>query len=173
MTSNHFAPMAFGHISLTVRDIEKSIEFYRDTVGLELLWDITYTAEQITAMGSYDSYHQNFRSEHDVTRVVLFRLPGGPGIGGPSILGLQAHPGDTLHGEALQMDDVGITHFSLMVPDKAEFDKRMLEKGARQADVNHFLDPDGILVQVEDPEFQRQYNARYTAAHQAQWATQS
>lgn len=75
---------------------------------------------------------------------------------------LTEHPGDTISGKPILLDQVGISHFSFTVPDVAALTERLLAAGVEtcgppdswQGDDGtirtvFFRDPDGILVQFD------------------------
>ena len=127
-----------NHISMTVRDMDKSLEFYRDMVGLELLTDISVDER-------LDHPRAQYRGAHAKRRFATLDTGGGP------ILALISHPGDKLAGDGILLDDVGITHFAFTVTDLKGFTEEMVKKGAKLAAPGFFHDPDGILVQFEEP----------------------
>ncbi len=127
-----------NHISMTVRDMDKSIEFYRDMVGLKLLTDISVDERP-------DHPKVQYRGNHAKRRFATLDTGGGP------ILALISHPGDNLAGDPILLDDVGITHFAFTVTDLKRFSEEMVQKGAQAAGPGFFFDPDGILVQFEEP----------------------
>ena len=127
-----------NHISMTVRDLDESLHFYRDMVGLKALTDISVDEPQ-------DRPAEQYRSRHAKRRFATLDTGGGP------VLALISHPGSTLQGKGISLDDVGITHFAFTVDNLKEFTERMLSMGATAAGPGFFVDPDGILVQFEEP----------------------
>src|SRR5919197_470537 len=105
---------AISHIALCVRDLERSLQFYRDAQSVPFLV-------------------------------------------------LTEHPGDTVSGTPIMLDQVGISHMSFTVPSVEEVTQRLLAHGAQTcgpADAFRdasgrirtvfFRDPDGILVQFDE-----------------------
>lgn len=137
-----FKPRFSGvnHISVTVRDMERSLRFYRDLVGLKVVADLPVTERPRP--------EQEYRKQHKKRRTVVLDM--GAGRGGPT-LALIGHPGSDLLGTGILLDDVGLTHFALMVKDVKGFTKYMIDNGAQYAGPGFFVDPDGILVQFEEP----------------------
>ena len=76
-----------NHISMTVRDMEASLHFYRDMVGLKLLTDISVDEPP-------DRPVEQYRSRHPKRRFVTLDTGGGPS------LALITHPGSTLKARA-------------------------------------------------------------------------
>ncbi len=130
-----------NHITITVRDMEKSLHFYRDMVGLRV-------SGERSSKGAPNSHLYGGNASH---RLVTLDMGGGPG------LALTEYP--KAKGEGILLDDVGITHFSLTVSNIKEFTERMLAMGAKPAGPTDaaffkdpfFIDPDGILVQFNGP----------------------
>lgn len=121
-----------SHITVTVRDIEKSLKFYRDMVGLK----VTDDREASHRKEGMNLLHRNPVAKH---RQVSLDAGGGPSIA------LTEYPAAT--GEGILLDDVGITHFELIVSDLESFTQRMLAMGAKSERPGFFTDPDGIQVQ--------------------------
>jgi hypothetical protein len=78
-------------------------------------------------------------------RLALFDTNGGPN------LALNAHPGEDLPGEPILLDGVGVNHVSLIVSDLAALTEKLTEAGVPSPGPGWFLDPDGTLVQFEEP----------------------
>ena len=157
------AEISVGHVGMTVRDMDKSVEFYRDGVGLEVLWDYAWITP--TEMQESRELFRELRPQ--LRRQVLLRMPGGPGQGGMTMLALSTFEGAELQGEGIRLDDVGISHLSFLVPDMEEFRQRMNKIGAKQIHGDMYVDPDGVMVQFEDPKFQAIYLDESWAAEKA------
>jgi catechol 2,3-dioxygenase-like lactoylglutathione lyase family enzyme len=84
------------------------------------------------------------------------------GAGKKPTLTITSHAGEVIAGEALKLDQAGITHFSFTVPDTETLLQELLAKGVplagpRQAFTNaqgrvrsfYVHDPDGILIQFD------------------------
>ena len=145
-----------SHVAIGVRDMERSLKFYRDLLGLEVRFDGT---QPIGGMPSlYASPEKgNRRAAH---------LSYGQGAN-RGFLVLSERPGGT-PGEAIKLDQVGISHFSWWVDDiRVLHDKlkaagvRILvppsetdsggygEKPGRKFLTCLFEDPDGIILQLD------------------------
>ena len=122
-----------SHITITVRDMEESLKFYRNMVGLKVTGDIESPHENRPGM---NLLHRKPVAKH---RQVSLDVGGGP------ILALTEYQEAT--GEGILLDDVGITHFELIVSDLEAFTQRMLAMGAKSERPGFFTDPDGIQVQ--------------------------
>ncbi len=121
-----------SHITVTVRDIEESLKFYRDMVGLKVIGETESSPDR----PGMNLLHRKPVAKH---RQVSLDVGGGP------IIALTEYREAT--GEGILLDDVGITHFELVVSDLEGFTKQMLAKGAKSERPGFFTDPDGIQVQ--------------------------
>ncbi len=119
--------MFLEHVNLTVADIERSIAFYRDVLGLRVRWRGTSSDGQRAAhVGDERCYLAFFEAEAG------------------------AAPAES------DYDQVGFNHFGFVVDDLDEVRRRLqklgvtphfeanYEPGARL----YFMDPDGIEVEV-------------------------
>jgi catechol 2,3-dioxygenase-like lactoylglutathione lyase family enzyme len=146
-------PSAMSHVAICVRSLDRALAFYRELLGFEVVKDEV----QETRTGGLPHL---YRDRHARRRVVHLRY--GTGVAAP-VLVVTEHPGDTVSGEPIMLDQVGISHVSFTVPDVQALTTRLLERGARTcgppdafkgADGRirtvFFRDPDGILVQFDE-----------------------
>ena len=96
-----------SHIAICVRDVERSLGFYRDILGMTVDFDQV----QDTTTGGLPSIYRHSRNTRRTTHVRY-----GPGKTAPSLV-LTCHPGEDPDGEAIKLDQVGISHISFTVPD--------------------------------------------------------
>jgi catechol 2,3-dioxygenase-like lactoylglutathione lyase family enzyme len=136
--TGEFSISGIDHIGITVRDMDASVRFYRDLLGLNMVCDVEIPHRSGRAPGIYLRSHLR-------RRFALFETGSGPN------LALNGHPGDELPGEPLPADGVGINHVSLVVSDLAALTKRLTEAGIDSPGPGWFVDPDGTLVQFEEP----------------------
>jgi catechol 2,3-dioxygenase-like lactoylglutathione lyase family enzyme len=130
--------VSVDHISLTVRDMDAAKHFYADLVGLPVLTDVTVD-DHASGTPIYDM-------EHRKRRMVVFERVGGVS------LALISHPGDELQGEPIEMlDRVGWTHFAFIVRNLDGFMKRMESLGVPPVAKGFLRDPEGNLIQFEEP----------------------
>ena len=141
---------AISHIALCVSDMDRSLEFYRDKLGMI-----------VTADGDTDPTEGGRPHNYKHARRTRRRVSVSYGDDNtmPSLT-LTSHPGETPEGEAILLDQVGITHLAFVVPDVAalvaELQSRGVElAGPRESFVGvngemrnvYVRDPDGILIQ--------------------------
>ena len=144
---------AVSHIAICVRDLDKSLAFYRDILGMRVDFDEV----QDTTSGGLPSVYAHARKTR---RTVHVRY--GPGQTAPSLV-LTSHPGEDPDGGPIKLDQVGISHLSFTVSNVAELAAELTSKGVEMAapleaftaadgQVSSIFvyDPDGILLQFDD-----------------------
>ncbi len=140
-----------SHIAVCVRDLDKSLEFYRDILGMNVEADRL----QDTTVGSLPHVHKHQRKGRRQARLSFAH-------GAQPILTMTCHPGEEPDGEAIKLDQIGISHISFTVPDVKALADELISKGVRLAgplegftnaggEVSSIFvyDPDGILVQFD------------------------
>jgi len=145
--------LGLSHVAICVRDLERTLAFYRDLLGFQVVKD----ALQDTRTGGLPHL---YRDRHTQRRVVHLQAGTTPSI---PILVITEHPGDTVGGEPIMLDQVGISHLSFTVASVEEVTKRLLAQGAETCGPPEafrdaqgrlrtvfFRDPDGILVQFDE-----------------------
>ena len=133
-----FSVSGIDHVGITVRDMDASVRFYGDLLGLKMICDLEMPHDSTRTPSIYNGPHLR-------RRMVLFDTGTGPN------LALNGHPGDDLPGVPILADGVGINHVSLVVSDLAALTKRLTEAGIDSPGPGWFVDPDGTLVQFEEP----------------------
>jgi len=148
------------HFSFTVSDIEASIAWYRDVLGLELVHrqrqDNAYTRQLV---GMPDA----------IMETAQFKIEAmGPRLSTHAIELVQyVHPKGKAHRYAL--NDVGVPHVAFLVTDIQSMYERLANAGVRfrtppiqiTAGVNrgghvcYFHDPDGFLLELLEPSPER------------------
>jgi lactoylglutathione lyase len=143
-----------SHIAIGVRDVDRSLAFYRDLLGMQ----VTRDREERT--GRSEMYARDDRSSR---RVVHLRWDDEPGT---PFLVLSAFPETS--GEAIRLDQVGIHHVALWVSDLEKQAEQLRAAGVRfvldpvEVDAAGydgapgervitclFQDPDGIILQLD------------------------
>ena len=146
------------HVGVCVRDMEKSLAFYRDALGMKVLGEKTTDPSE---GGQQGGRIQNYKRQRRIRRWVSLAY----NEGASPTLALTSHPGEEPDGEAIQLDQVGISHISFGVRDVKALADELTAKGyvlAGTADsfLNangemrsiYVFDPDGILVQFNNPD---------------------
>ena len=145
-----------SHVAIGVRDMERSIKFYRDLLGLEVKYD---HEQPIGGLGNLYANPQKGKR-----RAAHLHYGKGEGRG---FLVLTEMPGGT-PGEAIKLDEVGISHFSWWVDDIRAVHEKLKSAGVKvlvppyetdaggygETSSRKFLtclfeDPDGIIVQLD------------------------
>ena len=141
-----------SHIAICVRDLDESLKFYRDILGMR----VTLDQVQDTTTGGLPHVYKHARRTRRTVHVHY-----GEGDTKPSLV-LTSHPGDQADGEPIKLDQVGISHISFTVTDVKALAEELTSKGVQlagpmdsfansQGGVSSIFvyDPDGILVQFD------------------------
>ena len=141
-----------SHIAMCVQDVEKSLAFYRDILGLRVTLD---QVQDTTAGGLPHVYHHARKTR----RTVHLRYGEGNTI---PFLVVTSHPNEDSDGHPIKLDQVGISHLSFTVRDVKTLAEELIAKGVQlaapleaftnaQGEVGSIFvyDPDGILVQFD------------------------
>jgi catechol 2,3-dioxygenase-like lactoylglutathione lyase family enzyme len=147
---------AVSHVAIGVRDMENSLHFYRDLLGLKVTLD---AMENIGGLKTLFTDPQKGKR-----RAVYLRFEEGPDA---SFIVLSQNPGEST-GEAIKLDQVGIHHFAFWVDDLRERVEKLKASGVtilvppiesdtiayggppgKKVLTCLFQDPDGIIVQFD------------------------
>ena len=145
-----------SHVAIGVRDMERSLKFYRDVLGLEVRYD------QMQPIGGMANLYAN--PQKGQRRAAHLNYGKGEGRG---FLVLTEMPGGT-PGEAIKLDQVGISHVSWWVDDIRAIHEKLKAAGVKilvppyETDAGGygetsgrkyltclFEDPDGIMLQLD------------------------
>ena len=110
------------HIGICVRDMDRSLEFYRDALGMKVLGD------RMTDPTEHGRTH-NYLKPRQARRWVSLAY----GDGATPTLTLTSHPGEDSDGEPIKLDMVGISHISFGVADVKSLTHELLDKGVELA----------------------------------------
>ncbi len=145
-----------SHIAVCVADLDRSLHFYRDLLGLTVRLHTTQEMAQRPGAESVEMY-QRPRESRTVANV-WFDDPDTP----QPFLVLTSHPGSRVEGEPIKLDQIGISHISFGVEDVRAYAEELMAKGVSLAGTlddftndqgvmrTFFVyDPDGILVQFD------------------------
>ena len=141
------------HIGICVRDMERSLAFYRDALGMKVLGD---RPTDPTEGGRAHNYKHRRKTRRWVS--LSYGEDAAP------TLTLTSHPGEEPDGQPILLDQVGITHLSFGVNDVKALAQELISKGVELAGpIDAFTnskgeirniyvhDPDGILIQFNNP----------------------
>jgi catechol 2,3-dioxygenase-like lactoylglutathione lyase family enzyme len=147
-----------SHLAFGVRDMDRSIAFYRDLLGMELVSDRTHTTSGGTgglyadpdAATSRRVAQLRWSDERDAPFLVLSSFPAGDG-------------------SPLKLDQIGIHHIALWVQDLTAIAERLADAGVHfamaptavdargyggvkgeQVLTCLFEDPDGTIIQLDE-----------------------
>ena len=145
-----------SHIAVCVADLERSLHFYRDLLGLTVRLHTTQNMARRPGAESAEMYQQP-RESRTVANV-WFDDPNTP----QPFLVLTSHPGSQVEGDPIKLDQIGISHISFEVEDVRAYAEELMAKGVTMAGTLadftddqgvmrtlFVYDPDGILVQFD------------------------
>ena len=141
------------HIGICVRDMDKSLAFYRDALGMTVLGD---RDTDPTEAGR----PHNYKHRRKTRRWVSLSY----GEGAAPTLTLTSHPEEQPDGQPILLDQIGISHIAFGIDNVKALAEELASKGIELAGpVEAFTnsngemksiyvrDPDGILVQFNTP----------------------
>ena len=145
-----------SHIAVCVADLDRSLHFYRDLLGLTVRMHTTQQMARRPGAESAEMY-QRPRESRTVANVYF----DDPDTTQPFLV-LTSHPGSEVEGEPIKLDQIGISHISFGVEDVRAYAEELMAKGVQLAGTlddftndqgvmrTFFVyDPDGILVQFD------------------------
>ncbi len=146
-----------SHIAVCVADLEKSLEFYREKLGLVVKMHTTQEMARRPGAESAEMYERP-RKARTVANI-YFDSPDSP----QPFLVLTSHPGDEVGGDPIKLDQKGISHISFGVENVKAYAEELIAKGVPLAGTMEdftdasgnvrtifVYDPDGILVQFDE-----------------------
>jgi lactoylglutathione lyase len=142
---------ALAHTGFTVRDLDRSLSFYRDVLGMEVVFEQEKQGGYLAAIVGYPDAH---------VRMAHLVFPGGG-----HRIELFQYLDPLPRGDAAEPRNVGITHVCLSVEDIDAVFGRVVEAGAAPVSdpvlvdtgANaggrgvYVRDPDGIVVELFQP----------------------
>jgi catechol 2,3-dioxygenase-like lactoylglutathione lyase family enzyme len=139
--------LSIWHTSFTVADLDRSIAFYRDELGLELV----HEQEQANA------YTRTFVGYPDAhLRIAQFAIPGAAAPRSGHVIELVeyvAPRGEPVHPERYQP---GAAHLAFQVQDTRELHARLAAQGVRfisePVAITAGINAGGATVYLEDPD---------------------
>ena len=145
-----------SHIAICVADLDRSLHFYRDLLGLTVRMHTTQQMARRPGAESAEMY-QRPRESRTVANVWF----DAPETSEPFLV-LTSHPGSPVDGQPIKLDQIGISHISFGVEDVRAYADELISRGVPLAGtLDDFTDdqgvmrtffvydPDGILVQFD------------------------
>ena len=148
----HQPIVGMSHLGICVRNMEKSLAFYRDLVGMKVVKE---ESQRVDGAG----WEHVYRGKRLGRRICYLKYNDEPAS---PVLVVTEHVGEAVLGEPILLDEIGISHLSFSVPDLDALTKELLAAGVktagppdvfREADgvvrTVFFFDPDGMVVQFD------------------------
>ena len=145
-----------SHIAVCVADLDRSLHFYRDLLGLTVRLHTTQQMARRPGAESAEMY-QRPRESRTVANVWF----DDPDTAQPFLV-LTSRPGSQVEGEPIKLDQIGVSHISFEVEDVRACAEELVARGVPLAGtLDDFTDdqgvmrtffvydPDGILVQFD------------------------
>ena len=139
-------PLVIGyrHTGIIVNDMESSLQFYRDFLGLEVIQEFTDDSEYINKITGIEKGRAHF---------IKLKMPD------KTVLELLEYPSHKTKPHKLSILNVGVAHIALRVKNGQESYEFLKSKGVKIlsepvlssegiAKVFFCLDPDGIRVEL-------------------------
>ena len=134
-----------GHTGIVVSDMEHTLRFYRDLLGLEVWSDVTDNSELVQAITGVEGA--------DLWMIKL-KAPDG---GSVELLKYRSHPQDVP--PPRRSCDVGINHIAIQVDDIDAVHRKLESEGitfhappivsaSRGAKLTYCRDPEGVIVEL-------------------------
>ena len=132
------------HVGIIVKSMEKSVDFYGNILGLEIIQEFTDKSEYINKITGLT---------HGEAHFVKLKMPDG------TVLELLEYPSHPTNSHSLSIINVGICHVALQVASAKMMHKYLIQKGIEVlsepvlssegiATVFFCLDPDGVRVEI-------------------------
>ena len=146
--------MRLNHVAISVRDVENSLAFYRDALGLAVIADAVISGSDLDVAVMETGAR---------IRMVMLLDEAGTMI---ELLGWESRPVRERPPEDLKFTSSGLVEVCLMVSDLKKLEKNLKEKGFKfrtpiwsfgncmpgydgpEVKVTHVVDPDGVQVEL-------------------------
>lgn len=141
--------MRLNHVAISVKDMERSLAFWRDALGLQLIQD--------TMLSGPDLDMALMETRTSVRMVILADEEGGM----IELLGWESPPVRERPPEHLKFASTGLVEICLAVSDLEKLEEDLAKKGIRfrtpvwilnieglDVKVTHVEDPDGVQVEL-------------------------
>lgn len=141
---------AVAHIGITVRDMDKAVGFYRDTLGLDVIGDVTIEGEEASTVTQVPgtklrAVYLRYRGDTSGPPIELlhFLEPGAQGEPYPGL----ANPGITE--VAFWVEDIEATYKELRDKGVDVYSApQLFEIGNDRVKALYFRDPDGTTLEL-------------------------
>ncbi len=151
-----------SHFEITVRDLDRSLGFYRDQLGLPVV--LEGTSDQVFPSTGRLRIYEHAERVFRFAVVAASAQPEPMGHGAAPTVVLLSPLGDPPTGASIKVDQVGITHFGIWVDDLDTLYERLEGEGVPCLEPPHTLlttpegiwrsaflqDPDGVIVQLDE-----------------------
>lgn len=139
--------ISLRHIGLTVVDIDRSLKFYRDLLGFEIIKDMEESGKHI----------DNFSGVKNIKVRTVKMKNGGEGL--IELLQYYSHPSFDSDNQNRPITNIGCSHFAVTVSNLDALYSKLISKGIYfnsepqyspdgYAKVAFCKDPDGILIEL-------------------------
>ena len=147
-----------SHIAIGVRDMDKSLRFYRDLLGFQVVRDEIQKTRGTVLPALYKDPHEERRA------VTLYWKRGKE----EAFIVLSEHTDKPVSGEAIKLDQIGVHHFAFWVDDLQETYEKVKAAAAPivlpptvfdtvaygeppggKVMTTLFRDPDGTVIQLD------------------------
>lgn len=140
--------VAFGHVGLQVADLERSVGYYRDVIGLEVVERIVRDDAYLKVVTGYPEVTLDIALLREPASGVLLELLQYRGTAGTPVDAATANPG-TAH-VCFQVDDVDAIHARAIAAGHRSVNDPVVPTAGRWTGGRsvYLIDPDGIRVEL-------------------------
>jgi len=135
------------HIGITVKDIERSLRFYRDLLDFKIIWDKNESGDYIDNFSAIKNINvRTVKMIDDQNNTI-------------ELLQYYSHPSSDSICQARLITSIGCSHFALTVSHLDELQDKLSKEGIRfksdpqyspdgNAKITFCQDPDGVLIEL-------------------------
>jgi len=162
VTTSSVALNGVSHFELTVRDLERSLGFYRDLIGFRVVQE--GTTDRVFPNSSRLKIYEQPEREFRFAVLDCSADPVPFGLSAVPTIVLLSPLGPAPNGESIKVDQIGITHFGVWVNGLDAVVGHLEGHGVRFLEPPHTMvtlphgtvrsaftqDPDGIMIQLDE-----------------------